>query len=154
MDTIDPITTLNDLLNTDMSSISTTFPVLVAGLYEFEIASFKAVESKKTPGNKVLEMQLKLLTSAKTTAGETVNPGFPITHRVGLNATQATESKGEYDPRKNIAQLKEAVFGDKNAKVADSDFIGKKVLAQVKPEVDKTGEFGEQTRVVRFVPKK
>jgi len=144
-----PIATLNDLLNADMSNVDTAYPVISAGLKELIIAESKQVSNKDQTGQ-VWELHLKTtLPDKNAKTGADVSPGFTIIHRVGLSTTE----KYTIDMiRRAVAIVKEAVFGDKNVKVQFADFTGRTVLAQLSVKDDP--QFGTQNRITRFVPRK
>lgn len=138
-----PLDTLNDLLNTDLSNVDTSFPVLKRGQKELLISDIKVTDSKK--GGKNLVMTLKTTFPDTTVRGREIGAGFSLRHLISLTPSE------KYDPRQNIAALKEAAFGDKNLTVNPQDFIGRTVVAIV--TVDNSPEYGEQNSITRFVKK-
>lgn len=141
------IDTLNQLLNADLSGEQTAMPVLVAGLYKLLIIRAE-VKTNQEKGTQYLEFQFSTTAEARTTAGSSLPAGFRgVFARISLTTTE------KYNPRQNLARLKEAVFGTHEGPFGQpSDYLNKEVLAQCKPSSDP--KYGDSTEIVRFVPAK
>ena len=131
------------MLNSDLSGVDTSFPVLEAGIVTCIIAECSRGETKE---KKVPVLNLKFTTShqTKTTTGQVRAAGFTLRDMVSLNPTE------KYDPRQRLAQIKEAVFGDKSGAFGDpATYVGKPVTLRLK--VENSDEFGSQNRVAAYV---
>lgn len=134
---------IDSMLNADLSSVDTSFPVLQAGVVNCVVAECRLGESKekKTPG---IMMKLTTSHSVKTTKGIEKPAGFPINHTIWLTPSE------KYDPKTNLAQFKEAVFGDKSGAFGDpAQYVGHPVAIRL--GIESSEEFGEQNRVKSFV---
>lgn len=130
-------------LNADLTSVDTSFPVLEAGVISCVIAEMKEGETKE---NKKPVLNIKLTTAQpwKTTRGDEKPAGFPLNDMVSLSKTD------KYDPRQRLAQIKEAVFGDKAGAFGQpAEYIGKPVTVRIKVENDE--EYGPRNRVASYV---
>ncbi len=79
------MTEQNDPLGTDIGSIDTSYPVLVADIYDMEVVDAKVNPSKK--GGKNYSVSLRTTQPAKTTKGDNQAPGLVITQNISLTPT-------------------------------------------------------------------
>lgn len=137
------VPSVDSMLNADLSSVDTSFPVLAAGVVSCVIAECSRGETKE---KKVPVLNFKFTTStphAKST-GDMQPAGFPLRDMVSLNPTE------KYDPRQRLAQIKEAVFGTKEGSFGDpAEYVGKPVTLRIK--IESSEEFGNQNRVAAYV---
>lgn len=136
-----------DLDNMDLSGVQTGFPLMSAGTYKFQIAEVEKKESKNKPGQFNLHIKLKLNETAKRhMSEETIQPGFPLNHVISLTQTE------KYDPRRPLAEFKEAVTGSKDGAFgAPASYVGQFVTCSIKIEKDKTEKYPDSNRVARFL---
>jgi hypothetical protein len=99
---IDPLN-----LNINTNEVSTSFPVLPAGSYVFEVKQASA-EAAKQPGNYNLVVGFALAQEAVLADGNTVNPGFPLTRWYPL---QQSENPKAPPFMRDICVLLDAAFG-------------------------------------------
>lgn len=131
------------MLNSDLSGIDTSYPVLEAGIVTCVIAKcYQGVsKEKKTPG---VFFELTTQHATKTTTQLTKPAGFLLRDTVWLTPSDT------YDPRVRLAQIKEAVFGDKAGSFGDpAGYVGKPVTVRIK--VEASAEFGNQNKVQAYV---
>lgn len=136
---------IDSMFNADLSGVDTAFPVLAPAIITCVIAEMSRGETKekKTP---VLNIKLTTLHETKTESGEVKSAGFPLRDMVSLNTTE------KYNPLQRLAQIREAVFGDKAGAFGDpSLYVGKEVTVRIK--VDSDPEYGKQNRVAAYVRK-
>jgi hypothetical protein len=147
---LNEVDSLQQLLGADLSGVSTAMPVLEPNTYDFTVAKMEIVDNKAKTG-KVLVVNLTLATAAVAfETHKTINPGFPLIHRVGLAETDKYTTE---DIQRNLASLKEAILGDKSGSFLPLEqYYGKTVTARTK--VDASVEFGNQTVIARFIKKK
>lgn len=134
-----------DLDNTDLTSVDTSRPLLEPGSYEFEVAKLEKTRNKSETGDN-LSLELHLKSTAKSTKGNVLNPGFPVFHTFSLVATE------KYDPRTQLAAFQEAVLGHKENFGPLDKYLGKTLSCKVK--VESSEAYGDQTRIQRFIAKK
>lgn len=137
------IQSIDALFSADLSGVDTSFPVLAAATLPFIITECKqdVSKEKKTPG---LFITLTTAAPATTTKGIVKPAGFPVKDNIWFSSTDNTMAL------QRLAQLKEAVFGDKSGPFGDpSLYIGKPVNARI--GVESSDQFGEQNRVKAFV---
>ena len=139
---------LNALDNMDFSETETGFPIIAAGLYEFEISEIKAEENKARTGHNIV-IKLALTQPAKTPKGADIQPGFAITHRMSL---VPTDKFPESRIKSNCAEVMECFLGTKVGRFLPLEqFLGQKGFVQL--GVSDTPEYGTQNNVKRFVKK-
>jgi hypothetical protein len=132
------------MLNADLSGVDTSFPVLEPGIVNVVIAKCYQGTSKekKTPG---VFFEFTTTQDTRTTTGQSRKAGFTLRDTVWL--TPPTDS---YTPLTRLAQIKEAVFGEKSGSFGDpAGYVGKPVTLRIK--VESSDEFGNQNRVAAYV---
>lgn len=136
-----------DLTNTD-----TGFPIIPAGLYSVTVAEMKTEANKKGTGQ---NLKIKLTLDEPTTdlKGQLTNPGFPLFDLVSLVVSKDDNGQIKYDPKKRLAEFKEAVLGDKAGASFNplEQYLGRQVTVRIK--VEDSDEFGKQNRIQRYVKK-
>ena len=138
------------LLNEDLTGTDTSYPVLQAGVYDFVISDLKLEATKKGNGS-MLNIKLKTVIPATTSTGVVKAPGFVVSDGIFIPDPAKTEKPETVQMAKQrIAQLKEAVTGDKAGAFGNpAQYIGRPVTARLKVEADE--QFGDRNRVVAFV---
>lgn len=137
------IQSIDQLFSADLSGVDTSFPVLAPATIPCIIAECKqdVSKEKKTPG-----LFLKLTTAAPvvTDKGITKPAGFALKDTIWFSATDNTMAL------QRLAQLKEAVFGEKAGPFGDpSLYVGKAVNVRIK--ITDSEQFGKQNQVAAFV---
>jgi hypothetical protein len=136
------VPSIDSLLNADLTGVDTSFPVLQKGIVSTVIAECVAENSKNE--KPILRLKLTTAHPCQTLAGDSRPAGFPLRHMISLTPTE------KYDPRQGLAQLKEAVFGDKSGGFGDpSIYVGKPVTVRL--DVENSEEYGTQNRIKAFV---
>jgi hypothetical protein len=135
---------LNALLNSDLSETPTTRPLL-SGLATLKVAEMLVEDNKAKDGS---NLNIKFVTTEPMTStdGRAVNAGFPIYHTVSLKQTE------KYNPKENLARLREAITGSHTGSFAPVEqYIDQVIMAQLKPELSE--QFGDKTVIAKFVKK-
>lgn len=133
---------LNALLNSDLSDVPTTRPLLT-GLLTLRVKSMKIEPNKAGDGHN-LNCEFVTTEPMQSTDGRNVNPGFGIYHTISLKVTE------KYNPKENLARLREAITGAHTGQFAPVEqYIDQTFMAQVKPELSE--QFGDQTKIAKFV---
>lgn len=142
---------ITNLLNADLTSVSTDYPVLPEDVYNVSITKMEAVKTKD--GSKdLLEIVVSLDQPAKDREGKPVSAGHQVTDRFSLTPTD------KYPVEKiqgRLKQIMESVQG-KGASGAfgnPSDYNGQKVVVKLGVEIDATGQYPDKNRISRFIPK-
>lgn len=121
----------DQLGNVDYNAVDTSMPLLDEQEIGVVVVSAERKTSKNS-GNSYIEWQFKTTQEGRGTKGETVNPNYPIRH------ITSTVLKGNYDPRKTIAQMQDCFFGERIPFSLES-FIGQEGLVRVTIEPEKDG---------------
>lgn len=138
------VPSVDSMLNADLTNVSTAFPVLEAQVISAVIAKCYQGTSKQknTPG---VFFEFTTTHPAARQGGGMQPAGFPLRDTVWL-----TEPKENYTPLTRLAQIKEAVFGDKSGSFGDpAGYVGKAVSFRIK--IESSDEFGNQNRVASYV---
>lgn len=135
---------INSVLNSDLSSVDSGFPVLEACVIDCTISEMVVKQSKKDPAKANLHIKLTTAMPAKTRDGVLKAPGFPLNDIVGLNATE------KYNPAQRLKQIKEAATGDGSGPFGQPEsYIGKTVTVRIK--IETSAEYGDQNRIQAYV---
>ncbi len=137
---------LNDILGADLSTTETGFPVIAPGVYAFQVGQMELKDSKSKAGAKNLSIECKLTQPAADRNGKVIKAGFPLYHTISLAASD------KYDPKKNLAQFKEAVLGTKDGTFMPLEqYMGQSFTARVK--IESSEQYGDQNRIDAFIKK-
>lgn len=160
---MDALDILNSLSSEELQSTDTSFPNLAPGQYQFRIDTAELKDSEK--GGKYLLFQCKLeSTDATTTAGEPLQPGYPVRHMINLSPSQKQIDKNGLDTcvkniKRDIAKFLEAVMGP--ARTWDPSleiYRGQTFFAKTRVSKERTDEntgitYDPQTEFAGFIPK-
>ena len=136
------------LLNTDLTSVDRSTPLIKPGVYDVVIKTMEVKDGKK-PDAKNLNISLALAQGAETQDGKTVNPGFMLFDLVSLTKTE------KYNPAERLADIQLAAFGEQRPGFRIMDYIGKTVQVSVKIEdADEEAGYPAKNRVSRYRVKK
>lgn len=160
---------LNQINDTDLSKVETSYPILAAGVVSATITEIelKAIENKEGQSNPWAIVKYTLAQPWKTqpladAPSRDVSPGFAITERISLKPWEDPKT-GEV---KNfgitrLAMLREAVFGKAapGTKFNPEELLGQPITLKLKfdpaPKNKKTGEvYGPATEVDGYVKRK
>jgi len=128
-----------ELLDTDLSSIDTSFPVIASGIYDLVIKDSK-VEPNKAGDGDLWTVQLATTTPVQTIKGETLAPGQVVFNRMSLKPTDKyTKDAIAKNVARFLQAVKPTVAGIKASDLFDGGIKTKcKVLAgrMVRAKVD------------------
>lgn len=137
------------LLEADLTNQETTFPVLEAGPCDFIISDAKLEPTKKHNGY-MLNLSLKTAMPWKTNAGVVKGAGFPVRNGLFIPHATADNEAAVNMAKSKLAQLKEAITGDKTGSFGQpSQYIGKSVTGRLIIKVDP--ERGAQNEIAAWV---
>ena len=142
---------MTNYLDTDVSSIDTSFPRLQKGLYELSCTAAELLDNKAGTG-KNLKLQFKTTQSGYSTSGEQVAPGYNITTFVALTPTPKYT---EQMIAKNLASLmKSADMSGSPRAVIDNPatLVGKVVNATVAVQPANDG-YAESNKISNYIVK-
>jgi hypothetical protein len=135
-----------DLLDTDVSNIDTSYPRVVPKLYDLEIASAKRAPNNAGTSDNI-NLELKTTSDSTSTTGEPVPAGFVIHHTLSLGKTP------KYDPNKPLARLAQSAkltgISPKALAADVSVLVGKIVPANVGIQ-KATAEYNERNTIRSF----
>lgn len=139
------------ILDTDLTSVDISRPLLSKGAVRFVVSELK-VEPSKDGSKENLTITLKTDQDHKDVKGNPIRPGFMLTHRISLTPTE------KYPEDRIAAELKRfrlAVTGEDSGSFAPLDqYVGKNVDANVDVESDPDGKYPDQNRVRWILPSK
>ena len=135
---------VDSVLNADLTTVDSGFPVLEQCVLDCTIADMQVKPSKKDPNKANLHIKLTTAMPAKTRDGVLKAPGFPLTDIVGINATE------KYNPAQRLKQIKEAATGQSDGPFGSPEtYIGKSVTVRIK--IESSTEYGDQNRIAAYV---
>ncbi len=163
---LDAIELLNNLTTEELADTNTAFPNLSPGQYEFVVDSAEIKDNAAQTGKYVL-FQCKLATpGAISTAGEPLQPGYPVRHMINLSPSQKQIDKNSEglegcikNIKKDIAKFVEALVGP--SRQWDSTFQlyrGQTFFAKTRVSKERVDEnsgqvYDPQTEFQTFVPR-
>jgi hypothetical protein len=109
---------LNSLSTETLAEVNTSFPNLSPGQYEFVVDTVEIKDNAAQTGKYIL-FQCKLVTpGAASTAGEPLQPGYPVRHMINLSPSQKQIDKNPEglegcikNIQKDLAKFIEALVG-------------------------------------------
>lgn len=130
-------------LDTDLSSVDTSFPVIAAGqIVDFAVTGAEVM----TNDSNTLKLELTTTGSCQSTKGDSLPPGVKIFHTVNLKPT----GKSNWDiVMRGAAQLIQGLkmtgvkIGDLSNDWAKANLIGKTPRLRVGVEAEGTGKDGK-----------
>jgi len=144
---------MQQLSNTDLSTVQTALPTLADGLYEATVAEIKTKPNSKGTGHN-LEIKVTLNSSAPALVNDqptTVNPGFPVFDTISLVQTTDEAGAVKYDPLPKLAAFREACTGSKAGSFMPLEqYIGARIAIRTKIETDKTGQYAPRARIMKY----
>lgn len=139
---------LSQLDTMNLSDQETGMPTLRAGQIKVRVKKIEIVPNSKKDGN-LVKIQLETLDPWESTKSTPVNPGFPLFGQISL---RPTEKYPQSNIMKALAEFMECFLGSKDGTFMPLDkYIGQEGVVVVKPE--STAEYGDQTRLVRYIKK-
>lgn len=139
---------LSLLFSEDLTSVDISRPLLANGTVQFRVTAM-SVGTNETTGRRSLVIETETNEDWKTTKGESLPPGFKITHRIGLDETEKYDTEAI---RRNIKTFQVAC-GHNGPFGALNDYMGATFKARVSTENDPTGRYAPQNRL-SFVTKR
>lgn len=139
------------MLDTDVSSIDTSFPRITAGLYEMSVDKAESVPNKAQTGNNI-RLTLKTVSPASDTNGNPVPAGFTLTNYIACTPTEKYTSAMI---AKSVATfMKAAGLSGSPRSFIDNPIVAEGKILTVKVGIRKeTPEFPESNEVKGFVIK-
>lgn len=139
-----------DILNVDLTSVDTSYPLLAAGVYPFTVAKCEYGKTKDGTGN-LVKIQLKLNVAAKDIKGAPVNVGFTINDQISVTPSEKYTTDMI---TRALKKFREGVVGKAPGPFAPIDqYVGQTVVANISIEEDKNGKYEPRNRVKAYVPK-
>ena len=137
-------------LDTDLTTVSTEYPVLAAGTYQFKVASAICGPNKTQTGH-TLTIEATLEAPAYDNNGNAVMPGYKMTHRTGLTVTEKYDNLAI---AKYLATLQDAILGTRVPLAQfDTDLlIGQTFTATTKIAPEQNG-YAEKAEFGKFIKK-
>lgn len=135
---------VTDPLSMDLTNTSTKKPLLAPGVGSFQITKIERKESKKTPGQFSVNVELATLeTATDHNTGELINPGWKVYHTILITPT----GKMTADMiKRNMAQFMDSVFGNHEGAFGPLEkYIGETVTARI--AVEPSEQYGDQNRL-------
>ena len=140
----------NEMLNADLTSVETSYPIIPAGVYNYTVSEMKIEPTKDKNGDVVL-IKLRLAQNAKDVKGRDVYPGLIITDRISLAPTEKYTSDMI---RQRLKSFQRACFTADSCPTAFApleQYIGKSVTVRVKIESDPKGVYDDSNRIARYI---
>lgn len=139
-----------DALDTNISDIDTSYPIIHPKIYDMEIKSATIMAGKKNPGNLNLKVSVKTTEQLTSVTGEMVAKGLTLNKYIGVTPS---EDRPADNIKKDVARLGKAAGVSGTA--ADilrqpAILVGKRVKVEV--GVKKAdAEYPESNEVRNFV---
>jgi hypothetical protein len=164
IDLSDPLAIFDSLAEVDFQAVDTSFPNLNPGTYEFEITKASKEQSEKTGGFYLL-FNTKLVTSgARDTAGNELNPGYPVRHMINLTPSEKQLAKDGAEGcvkkiQGDVAKFLDAVVGSERTWDPTLElYVGKNFFAKTRVSKERTDEatgqvYAPSTEFASFLPK-
>ena len=148
-----------DPLDMPASQAETSFPLLQAGkVIRFNVLAIEMVDAKSEkapPGSKNFKITVETTQDEKSTDGEVLHKGYPVTTYISAWPSEDRTMKKVND---SIGAFIQAVEG-KNTKTNNKalrdtpeQFLGKPVDAKVRIKEDKTGQYGPSNSLRFIIP--
>lgn len=134
----------HNILNDDLSNVSTSMPLLTEGLYDLTIKDVKIEKTKDQTGEM---LAISLATTAPATAqgtGEPLAPGFPIFDRIMITPTEKLSVESI---KRRVAAFTQAV-GVRSVMPLEQ-FAGKVVRAKIVVDPERTDKTTGRTYEAR-----
>jgi hypothetical protein len=134
-----------DLLDTDVSNIDTSYPRLNPSTYDLMVDSIERVENNAHTGHN-LKVALKTTSDAISTTGDPIPAGYVLNHNISLVKTP------KYDPNKSLATfMKAAKLTGSPKAFAENPVIasGKTITARVGIQ-KATEQYNESNKINSF----
>lgn len=138
----------NDLLDTNVSDIDTSFPRIVAATYDLRVKELELKPNNAQTGNNIAVV-LETTSNTTDTEGKPVASGFTIRHNISLVKTE------KYDPNKAVATFMKCfkLTGSPKA-FADNPNMALGAVGACKVKIQKaTDQFGERNAIAQFEQK-
>jgi hypothetical protein len=153
----------DQLANTNLAEVSTAYPVLTGGVYEFAIKTFEKKTSDRTGGDYLAIGVTLLSPDATDINGNSVSPGYAMRHMISLTpSAKQLESKTEEECNKDaIASLCKFLDALMTERVWDEtleSYIGLTFFAKTKVGKERTDPntgdvYAAQSEFAAFIPK-
>jgi hypothetical protein len=161
---MDAIDLLNDLAQTGLADVDTSFPNLAPAQYQFQITEASIKDNNAGTGKYML-FQCKLLSpDAISTTGDPIAPGYPVRHMINLSPSQKQIDKSGLEAcvkniKRDIAKFLEAVMGPKRTFDPTMEiYPGQTFFAKTRVTAERTDAatgvtYDPATEFATFIPK-
>jgi hypothetical protein len=152
METNNITTTEADPMDLNVSDIDTSFPRIIANVYELEIETAECVDNKAGTGQN-LKVGMKTTAPATSTTGETLPAGVKLTSNISLTPTEKYSKQSIAKAVASLAQSASMTGTPREILSNPMNLVGKLVTAKVGIQKE-TDEYPESNTVKAFVAKK
>lgn len=150
---------LNSLADTDLTTVSTKYPVIKPGQYPWLVKESVVAPLKKDPSKSMLTLKLELQGDAIDNNVEkpsAIPPGYVLTHNITLDPS---EKRTKDMIVRDICSLIDAAYGEEYRKALGSlanfdtdQLVGQIVVAKTGVQAE-DAEFPERANIARFIAK-
>jgi len=148
------MSTILDLLNTkDLTDVDLVPPLMKDGSkVTFDILKIELVPSKSDPDETNLQVNLETAHEVPSNKGGTIPARRKFTHTISLKTTSKDGADLTDMVERRVTEFKQAALGTKAGTFMPLEqYLGRQVVGVVSIQKDKTGAFGDQNRIGRFV---
>lgn len=147
---------LNDNTVVDLTQVRTAAPILKPAVIACILSKVLVEPNKKATGSN-MNIELTTVNSVETIDGKVLSPGFKLFDTISLVRTFKEDGTTvSYDPVPRLVEMIEAITGTKDGSATPRQMVeqitgsvGQQIAARTK--VEKSEEFGDKTRVARYV---
>lgn len=151
------------LATANLAEVSTAYPILASGVYEFEVKSAEKKTSERTGGEYLL-FQCALLTPESVDVnGSPLSPGYTIRHMISLTPSEKQlESKSleecQKDAIASVCKFLDSLMTDRVWDETLESYTGLTFFAKTKVGKERTDPrtgdvFASQAEFASFLPK-
>lgn len=151
------------LANTDLNEVDTSYPILVGGVYEFQVKSAEKKTSERTGGDYLLFQTALLTPDAVDINGANLSPGYSLRHMISLTpSAKQLENKSEEDCKKDIlaslckfldAIMAERVWDETLESYVGLTFFAKTKVGKERTDANTGDVYAPQAEFASFLPK-
>ena len=143
-----------DILNTkDLTTVDLVPPLIKDGAkVTFDVMSLELVASKSDPDETNIQIKLETAHEVPSNKGTMLPPRRKFTHTISLKTTSKDGADLTDMVERNCAAFKSAALGTKAGTFMPLEqYLGRQVVGVVTIQKDKTGAYGDQNRISRFI---
>lgn len=150
------------LASVDLSEVDTSYPILEAGTWEFQIKSAEKKTSENTGGEYLLFQCSLVSSNANDITGAPLNPGYSMRHMINLTpSAKQIENKGEAQCEKDIfadvCKFLDAIQAEREWDETLESYVGLTFYAKTKVGKERTdpktgNTYAAQAEFAGFLP--